>query len=156
MATPFAEFANLRMLWQQPIEAPASLREGLRAPVSLVVIEAYAELSPGGDGVDAGGTEIGSQSVTGNLTRWATVPEGADWLDAGSSWAWTDTGLRPPGLRAGEKLEAWEGPLASLPTASTGTRGWLTLTFLSPQGGIDALVAAEAGDEFNGIFAGGR
>lgn len=154
MPTPFAPYANLRLLFRRPSATPASLREGPRpAAVELVVIEAFAELSAGGDGTEAGGLEIGQQALSGNITRWAILPAGATWLQAGTSWPWNDTGLRPPGLRAGEKLEAWEGPLTALPTITGGTPGWVTIHSLSGTGGIDALVAAEAGDEFSGVFA---
>jgi hypothetical protein len=75
MPTPFAPYANLRLLFRRPSAPPASLREGPRsAAVELVVIEAFAELSAGGDGTEAGGLEIGQQALSGNITRWAILP----------------------------------------------------------------------------------
>lgn len=158
MPTPFAPFASLRLLWRDPTAKPVNLRDGpTSATVRLVVIEAFIDASPAGpNGQDAGGIEIGSQQLEGNITRWALVPNGATWLDSGASWAWTDTGLRPPGFVAGVRMEAWEGPLAELPTTTSGRRGWFTIGTLSGTGGIDALVRVEAGDEFTGVFADGR
>lgn len=158
MPTPFAPFASLRLLWRDPTAKPVNLRDGpTSATVRLVVIEAFIDASPAGpNGQDAGGIEIGSQQLEGNITRWALVPNGATWLDSGASWAWADTGLRPPGFVAGVRMEAWEGPLAELPTTTSGRRGWFTIGTLSGTGGIDALVRVEAGDEFTGVFADGR
>jgi len=156
MATPFADFANLRMLWRRPTAALTSLRDGMRPAVDLVVIEAFAELQGPGGEQDSGGRAIGAASIEGNLTRWAVVPSGAGWLDAGSAWSWTDTGLRPTGLPRGEKLEAFMGAITSLPTLTEGERGWVTIATLSGVGGIDALIRVEAGDEFTGTFAAGR
>jgi hypothetical protein len=158
MPTPFAPFASLRLLWRDPTAKPVNLRDGpASAAVRLVVIEAYIDATPAGPtGQDAGGIEIGSQQLEGNITRWAVVPDGANWLDAGASWAWTDTGLRPPGFAAGTRLQAWEGPLSELPIATNGRHGWFTIGTLSGTGGIEAIVRAAAGDEFTGIFADGR
>lgn len=156
MATPFADFTNLRMLWRRPTAALTSLRDGMRPAVDLVVIEAFAELQGPGGEQDSGGRAIGAASIEGNLTRWAVVPSGAGWLDAGSAWSWTDTGLRPTGLPRGEKLEAFMGAITSLPALTEGERGWVTIATLSGVGGIDALIRVEAGDEFTGTFAAGR
>ncbi|MBU6251220.1 MAG: hypothetical protein KGO47_08655 [Cyanobacteria bacterium REEB417] len=156
MATPFAPFANLRLLWRRPTAAVTSLREGMRPTTDLVVIEAFAEVSDPGGEQPSGGRSIGSGSIEGNITRWAAVPSGAGWLDAGSSWNWTDTGLRPTGLPRGEKLEAFLGAIDTLPATTEGERGWITIATLSGVGGIDAVVRAAAGDEFTGTFAAGR
>jgi hypothetical protein len=158
MPTPFAPYASLRLLWRDPTAKPVNLRDGpVPASTRLVVVECYIDATPSGPaGADAGGIDIGSQNMEGNITRWAIVPTGASWLDAGSSWAWTDTGLRPPGLVAGIRMEAWEGPLGELPVVANGRRGWFTIGTLSGTGGIDAIVRAAAGDEFTGIFADGR
>jgi hypothetical protein len=156
MATPFADFANLRLLWRRPTAAATSLREGLQRATDLVVIEAFAEVQGPGGEQESGGRSIGSGSIEGNITRWAVVPSGANWLDAGTAWSWTDTGLRPTGFPRGEKLEAFMGDLASLPTTTEAERGWVTIATLSGVGGIDALIRVEAGDEFTGTFAAGR
>ncbi len=158
MPTPFAPYANLRLLFRRPTDAPASLREGPRPPaVDLIVIEAFAEFTPGGGDTEAGGLVIGTQRVEANITRWAPLPAGAAFLDAGTSWSWTDTGLRPQGLATGLKLQAFTGSLTALPTISDGgLNGWLTIDSLSNVGGIDGLVRQFAGDELTGTFATGR
>ena len=156
MATPYAPYASLRLLWRRPTAAVTSLREGLRPAADLVVIEAFAEVSGPGGEQESGGRSIGSGSIEGNLTRWAVVPSGATWLDSGTTWSWTNTGLRPTGLPRGEKLEAFMGNLAALPATAEGERGWVTIATLSGTGGIDAIVRAAAGDEFTGTFAAGR
>jgi len=156
MATPFADFANLRLLWRRPTAAATSLREGLQRATDLVVIEAFAEVQGPGGEQPSGGRSIGSGSIEGNITRWAVVPFGAGWLDSGTAWSWTDTGLRPTGFPRGEKLEAFMGDLASLPTTTEAERGWVTIATLSGVGGIDALIRVEAGDEFTGTWAAGR
>jgi hypothetical protein len=156
MPTPFADFANIRLLWRRPTAAATSLREGLQRATDLVVIEAFAEVQGPGGEQPSGGRSIGSGSIEGNITRWAVVPSGAGWLDAGTAWSWTDTGLRPTGFPRGEKLEAFMGDLASLPTTTEAERGWVTIATLSGVGGIDALIRVEAGDEFTGTFAAGR
>jgi len=156
MPTPFADFANLRLLWRRPTAAATSLREGLQRATDLVVIEAFAEVQGPGGEQPSGGRSIGSGSIEGNITRWAVVPSGAGWLDAGTAWSWTDTGLRPTGFPRGEKLEAFMGDLASLPTTTEAERGWVTIATLSGVGGIDALIRVEAGDEFTGTWAAGR
>lgn len=121
------------------------------------MIEAFADSTPGSpSGQDAGGTEIGVQQFQCFLTRWAILPEQADWLDAGTSWSWDDSGLRPVGLVAGTRMEAWMGPLAELPITTNGRRGWFTPGTFTGTGGIDAIVRAAAGDEFPGVFADGR
>lgn len=156
MATPFAPFANLRMLWRRPTAALTSLRDGMRPTTDLVVIEAFAEVSGPGGEQESGGRSIGAGSIEGNITRWAVVPGGGGWLDAGTAWSWTDSGLRPAGLPRGEKLEAFMGAIGNLPATTEGERGWLTIATLSGVGGIDAVIRAAAGDEFTGTFAAGR
>lgn len=156
MSTPFAEFASLRMLWHRPTAAITSLREGIRPNSEAVIIEAFAELSGTSGEQPSGGRNIGTAGIEGNITRWAVVPSGGNWLDAGAAWAWDETGLRPTGLPRGQKLEAFLGDLSALPTVGDGERGHLTIATLSSVGGIDALVRLEAGDEFTGTFAAGR
>ena len=156
MPTPFAPYANFRALWLRPTAPAASLREGIRPATDSVVLEFYAKLQGPGGEQPSGGRSIGSGSIEGNITRWAVVPSGAGWLDAGTAWSWTDTGLRPTGFPRGEKLEAFMGDLASLPTTTEAERGWVTIATLSGVGGIDALIRVEAGDEFTGTFAAGR
>lgn len=158
MPTPFAQFASVRLIWVETTAKPADLRDGPRPGTSRsVVIEAYIEPTPAGPaGTDAGGGEIGSQNLKGFITRWALLPSGANWLDAGAAWSWDDSGLRPAGLVAGTRMEAVECDLAALPSPPTLRRGWLTIGTLSGTGGVDAIVRAAAGDEFSAVFADGR
>lgn len=157
MASPFARYANLRMVWHRPGAPQLSLREGIRPAVDQVVLEAFVKLQgPSGEQAGGGGRNIGSASATLYLTRWAPRPTGADWLDAGEGWEWVSTGLRPSGLPRGEKLEAYIGDLSALPALGDGERGWLTIATMSGEGGIDALVRAAAGDKLTGTFAAGR
>ena len=157
MPTPYAPYASLRMLWQRPTASRASLREGMRTAVDQVVIEAYLKKPQGPSGEqETAARAIGAASLEGHITRWAVVPSGSTWLQAGSSWAWIDTGLRPPGLPRGEKLQAFIGKLSALPATNDGELGWLTIATLSSVGGIEAIVAAKAGDKFSGTFAAGR
>jgi hypothetical protein len=129
----------------------------MRAAADQVAIEAYLDELQGPSGEqETGAKAIGAASVDGNITRWAVIPSGGTWLQAGTSWAWNTTGLRPPGLPRGEKLQAFIGKLSALPATSGGEHGWLTIATLSSVGGIDAIAAAAAGDEFTGTFAAGR
>jgi hypothetical protein len=157
MATPFARFASLRMLWQRPTADVTSLREGIRPNTEMIAIEAYVDDMLGSSGEQSsGGRNIASTKITGFITRWAIVPSGDNWLGGGVGWQWNNSGLRPSNLPRGEKLEAFIGNLSILPDLSNGERGWLTIDSLSSVGGIDALVRVKAGDEFSGVFAAGR
>ena len=156
MATPFAPFASIRLLWERPTAALTSLRDGTRTTVDQVVIEAYLD-ELGGSGEQAiGAQSIAGSSISGNLTRWAVLPSGASWLDSGASWAWDETGLRPAGLPRGEQLQTFIGNLSALPAIGQGETGYITIATLSAEGGIDGLVRTLAGDEFTGTFAAGR
>lgn len=157
MPSPFPQFTwNLRMLWRRPTAARTSLREGMRAESDHVVIEAAADISGPSGEQESGARSIGAASIVGNIVRWAVVPSGQSWLAAGTSWAWNTSALRPAGLPRGEKLEAFLGKLSLLPATTEGELGHVTIATLSGVGGIDALVAAAAGDEFTGTFASGR
>ena len=156
MATPFAPFASIRMVWERPTAALTSLRDGARATVDQVVIEAYLD-ELGGSGEQAIGAQaVSGSSISGNLTRWAVLPSGASWLDSGASWTWDETGLRPDGLPRGEQLQAFIGNLSALPALGQAEIGHITIATLSTEGGIDGLVRVLAGDEFTGTFAAGR
>lgn len=144
------------MLWRRSTAAPANLREGIRPSFDNVVIEAYVDTSGPNNEQSTGGQHFGAANVEGNITRWAVVSNGDDWLEAGLSWAWDDSGLRPAGLPRGEKLEAFLGDPTSLPAIGGGEVGWLTIATLSSEGGIDGIIRQFAGDEFTGTFAAGR
>jgi hypothetical protein len=156
MATPFAQFASIRMLWERPTAALTTLRDGTRTTVDQVVLEAFMDELGGGGEQAIGAQSIAGSSISGNLTRWAVLPSGASWLDAGTSWAWDETGLRPDGLPRGVKLKAFIGNLSALPALGQGEMGHITITTLSAEGGIDGVVRELAGDEFSGTFAAGR
>jgi hypothetical protein len=165
MASPFEDFPNVRLAWQRPTGAPADLREGLAAPTETVAIEGYLT----GDGVLSGASTIGAAPITARamglpnvvapgsrsarvyVIRWALVPSGDEWLDVGTGWAWTATGLRPDGLTAGEQeLQLYLGPLAALPTPGPGTVGTAVIDQVngpSGDGGVGALLREEVGDQ---------
>ena len=160
MATPFAEFANCRIAWLRPTAALTNLRDGTRpAATTTVVMEAFIE--PAGDGQPENRGEATAQasqgrSLSGYLTRWATLPNGADWLDAGTSWTWDDSGLRPEGLTAGrDELQAALVSIADLPATDRAEIGTLVINQLgSPYGpgGIGQQVTAIAGEYLSGVF----
>ena len=157
MTTPFAKYASLRLLWHRPTAAITSLREGIRPNTEAIVIEAYiSELSGPNSEEQSGGRNIGTAQIIGYITRWAQVPTGGNWLDSGKYWVWNDSGLRPQGFPRGEKLEAFMGNIAGLPTQDGAERGWLTIQTLPSVGGIDALVRVKTGDKFTGLYAAGR
>lgn len=146
MATDFAPYANLRLLWSQPAEI-TDLRSGIPAPAALVVIEAFLK----GDAPtvqELPSLRTGTRMMAGYLTRWAPLPQGADWLAAGSSWSWTDTGLMPAGLAAEARGKAYLGPLDALPTLG-GLVGEATIMQLGGTfgiGGIGAELRTALGD----------
>jgi hypothetical protein len=156
MATPFAPFASIRMAWERPTAALTSLRDGVRATVDQVVIEAFLDELGGSGEQSIGAQAVSGVSISGNVTRWAVVPSGASWLDSGTSWTWDETGLRPEGLPRGERLETFIGNLSALPATGQAEIGYITIATLSTEGGIDGLIRSLAGDEFTGTFAAGR
>ncbi len=156
MATPFAQFPGMRMIWRRPTSTPANLREGIAMATDSVVIEAYVETSGPNGEQSLGGQHFGAATVEGNITRWAVIPAGANWLDSGSSWSWDDSGLKPLGLLRGEKMQAFLGATTNLPSRGDGEIGWLTIATISSEGGIDGIIRQLAGDEFTGTFAAGR
>jgi hypothetical protein len=156
MATAFAQFPGMRMMWRRPISVPTNLREGIAATTDSVVIEAYVVTNGPNDEQSLGGQSFGAANIRGNVTRWAVLPSGANWLDIGSSWSWNDSGLKPTGLPRGEKMKAFLGATTNLPSLGDGEVGWLTIATMSSEGGIDGIVRQFAGDKFTGTFAAGR
>lgn len=156
MPTPLAEFANCRMVWHRPTSVRTSLREGMRSTTDTIVLEAKIKLQGPTGEQDSGGRSIGAGSCVGYITQWALIPVNSNWLEAGRSWTWNDSGLRPDGLSRGEKLEAFIGRLASLPAIGQGEKGYITIATLMGEGGIDAIKREAAGDKFTGTFAAGR
>lgn len=157
MASPFAAYANLRLRFERRTDRIPRFRDGGRVPTEIVVIDAWARSSETGGGEEqSGGLAFGQFMLTGFLVRYAVLPAGADWLGLGMTWEWDTTGLRPQGLRAGEKLEACWGDLTGLPAVDDAEMGWLTLSQISHpygSGGIGARLRAAAGDKFAGTFA---
>ena len=148
---------NIRAVFDRPTAADTDLRDGFNPATESIVIEAYVETSgSGGAPQPSGAGSIGQISVTGYWNRWAIVLSGASWLDAGSSWTWNTTGLRPDELQRGATLEAFYGDLTALPALGQGDRGWLTISGLQGTGGIDAILRAKGLDRFDGSFASGR
>lgn len=157
MASPFAEYANLRLRFERRTAAIASLRDGARVTTEVVVIDAWARSNDAGGGEQqTGGVALGQFALSGFLVRHAVLPPGSDWLSLGLTWPWQEDGLRPEGLRAGETLQACFGDLTGLPAVDDAELGWLTLSQISHpygSGGIGAKLRAAAGDKFAGTFA---
>lgn len=165
MASPFADFPNIRLAWQRPISAPLNLRDGIKATTETVAIEGFlggsATATENGTNDPAGQPSLvvpGARPVKVFVIRWALVPTsgGATWLDVGSAWTWSDDGLRPVGLTAGDQeLQAYLGPMDALPTPAAGTVGTLVLNQVGSafgDGGVGALLRAEAGDQLHGTL----
>jgi hypothetical protein len=169
MATPYADFPNARLLWKRPVSAFTSLRDGPAVATEDLVIEGYFLLDGSGgsaanrstDGRSAGeeGSLMGmlEQPFKGWITRWALVPDGSDWLDLGSGWAWQDSGLRPDRLRPSmDPLTMLFGRLDALPDISRGQVGAATISQVGSvygSGGVGQLLAEEVGDELRGTFS---
>jgi hypothetical protein len=160
MPSPFAPYANLRLRFERRSAAIPNFRDGSRVPTEIVVIDAWARsTSEGGGEQQAGGLALGSFGLSGFLVRYAILPPGSDWLSLGMTWEWTETGLRPQGLQAGDKLQACWGDLSGLPAVDDAEMGWLTLSQISHpygSGGIGAKLRAAAGDKFAGVFSESR
>lgn len=155
MATDFAAYANLRFLWPRPATI-TTLRDGIPASSDLVVIEAFAK-GAAATPQEMQSLRYGTRVLEGYVCRYATLPAGGDWLSAGSSWSWTDTGLMPTGLAAQALCRAYLGDLASLPTRTDGgILGEVTILGVAGQfgvGGIGAELRAALGDAIRVSFA---
>jgi len=158
MASPFAEVANARILWDRPTELPEDFREGWSGGTTdRVVVELFLKASqpsaldvasPEGRRSLVAGAD---RSVSAWVTRWAVLPDGADWLAAGTGWTWTETGLLPAGLGPGRlALPLYWGPL---PPSTVGHTCTLNIDQAGGDygtGGIGAEIRAEAGDQIIG------
>jgi hypothetical protein len=164
MASPFADFPNIRLGWRRPAAAPTNLRDGLTTTFQLIAIDGYlsgqavtkAQLplaDPRGDRAAGLPTVItpGERSAKVFVIRWALVPLGESCFAAGTSWTWDTTGLRPDGLTASEQeLQLYLGPLDVLPTPGPGTVGTAVIDQVngpSGDGGVGALLREEVGDQ---------
>jgi hypothetical protein len=154
MATDFAEYANLRMLWTPP-GVITNFRAGVPAAGPAVVVEAFAK-SQGRSEQDLPGVMAGSLIVEGYLTRWALLGN-ASWLAAGSSLSWDETGYRPAGMLPGAEGKAVLTNLSALPTLVDGTeQGQLRMLELSQPfgvGGIGIELREALGDKFRAALS---
>ena len=154
MATDFAEYANLRMLWTPP-GTITNFRAGVLAAGPAVVVEAFAK-SQGRSEQDLPGVVAGSLILEGYLTRWALLGS-ASWLAAGSSLSWNETGYRPAGMLPGAEGKAVLTNLSTLPTLADGTeQGQLRMLELSQPfgvGGIGIELREALGDKFRAALS---
>jgi hypothetical protein len=154
MATDFAEYANLRMIWT-PTGAITNFRAGVPAAGPAVVVEAFAK-SQGRSEQDLPGVMAGSLILEGYLTRWALLGS-ASWLAAGSSLSWNETGYRPAGMLPGAEGKAVLTNLSALPTLADGTeQGQLRMLELSQPfgvGGIGIELREALGDKFRAALS---
>lgn len=118
MATDFAPYANLRMVWTPP-GVVTSFRDGVPAAGAPIVIEVFLKGAVGAPQA-LPSVKATSGSRSGFITQWATVPSGVNWLAARSAFSWNTTGLTPDGLLPGAKGSAFLGKLENLPTRSPG------------------------------------
>jgi hypothetical protein len=147
MATDFAEYANLRMVWQPP-GTITSFRAGVPAAGLAVVVEAFAK-PQGRSEQDLPGVKAGSLMLEGFITRWALLGS-ASWLAAGTSLTWDETGYRPAGMLPGATGQAVLTDLTVLPTLADGAeQGQLRiLEFPFGVGGIGSELREALGDKF--------
>jgi hypothetical protein len=152
MATNFAEYANLRMIWTPP-GAITNFRAGVPAAGPAVVVEAFAK-SQGRSEQDLPGVLAGSLILEGYLTRWALLGN-ASWLVAGSSLSWNETGYRPAGMLPGAEGKAVLTDLTVLPTLADGAeQGQLRiLEFPFGVGGIGSKLRKVLGDKFKAALS---
>ena len=149
MATDFAPYANLRILWTAP-GTITTLRNGVPAGGTATVIEAFVK------GTAASPQELASihpqaRVLEGYITAYATVPGQGSWLAAGSAFSWDTSGLAPSGLRPGAIGRALLGTLEALPTVAAGSlQGKATILGLQEPfgvGGIGAELRTALGDK---------
>jgi hypothetical protein len=152
MATDFAPYANLRMLWVPP-GTITTFRSGVPAAGPAVVVEAFAK-AQGRSEQDLPGVTAGSLMLEGFITRWALLGN-ASWLVAGASLSWTDTGYRPAGMLPGATGQAVLTDLTVLPTLADGAeQGQLRiLEFPFGVGGIGAELREALGDKFKAALS---
>ena len=152
MATDFAEYANLRMIWA-PTGTITTFRAGVPAAGPAVVMEAFVK-PQGRSEQDLPGVQAGSLMLDGFITRWALLGS-ASWLVAGASLSWTETGYRPTGMLPGATGQAVWTDLTVLPTLADGAeRGQLRiLEFPYGVGGIGAELREALGDQFKAALS---
>ncbi len=147
MATDFAPYANVRILWTPP-GTVTDFRSGTPAAGTPIVIEAFLK---GETGTPLELPSIGAapRVLSGYITAYATLPEDSDWLAAGSAFTWTDTGLAPAGLLPGITGRGFLGDLTALPATTGGQQGKATVISVAGAygvGGIGAELRTALGD----------
>ncbi len=158
MASPFADFPNIRLGWRRPTAAPTSLRDGLSSSSQVIAIDGYLSgksIARGRPGGEADGLPTivtpGERSAKVFIIRWALVPLGESCFHPGTSWAWDDSGLRPAGMTAGDReLQVYFGDLAAIATPPAGSIGTAVIDQVggpSGDGGVGAVLREEAGDQ---------
>jgi hypothetical protein len=154
MATDFAPYANLRMLWQPP-GTITSFRSGVPVAGPAVVVEAFAKGS-GRSEQDLPGVKAGALILEGYITRWALLGS-ATWQAAGSAFSWNETGFRPAGMLPGATGQAVLTHLTLLPTLADGSEvGQLRILELSQPfgiGGIGTELREALGDKFRAALS---
>ena len=152
MATDFAKYANLRMLWAPP-GTITTFRAGVPAAGPAVVVEAFVK-PRGRSEQDLPGVQAGSLMLDGFITRWALLGA-AYWLVSSASLNWNETGYRPAGMLPGATGQAVMTDLTVLPTLADGAeRGQLRiLEFPYGVGGIGAELREALGDKFKAALS---
>jgi hypothetical protein len=159
MASPFADLTNIRLRWERPGNGIPDMREGGLQSMDVLVIEAFAKVPSIAAPAAVGGVQLAPGGASIYVTRWALLPPSADWLGTGAGWTWTETGLRPAGLRAGARMQAFRGDLGDLPVQGGGELGLFELHEINPpfgDGGVGAEIRAAAGDKLVGTLTLGR
>jgi hypothetical protein len=147
MATDFAPYANVRILWTPP-GTITSFRTGTPAAGTPIVIEAFLK-GETGTPVELPSIGAAPRVMNGYITAYATVPTGTSWLAARSAFTWTDTGLAPAGLLPGITGRGFLGSLEVLPALSGGQQGEATVISVAGVfgvGGIGAELRQALGD----------
>jgi hypothetical protein len=135
------------MLWTPP-GTITNFRAGVPAAGPAVVVEAFAK-PQGRSEQDLPGVKAGSLMLEGFVARWALLGS-ANWLAAGSSLTWDETGYRPAGMLPGATGQAVITDLTVLPTLADGAeQGQLRiLEFPFGIGGIGSELREALGDKF--------
>ena len=147
MATDFAPYANVRILWTPP-GTVSNFRSGTPAAGTPIVIEAFLK-GETGTPVELPSIGAAPRTLSGYITAYATLPAGGSWLAAGSAFTWTDSGLAPEGLLPGVTGRGFLGSLPDLPATTGGQIGKATVISVAGVfgvGGIGAQLRAALGD----------
>lgn len=157
MATPFLPFSNARLRFKRRTSRIPNFRDGGSVPEQTVVMEAFVKLvfSAAQGFEQTGATEYKQQFMSGYITRYAAIPNGEDWLDAGANWNWDESGLKPDQLDSGQKCETYIGNLKNLPNTAGGEMGltdFRSVILPFGVGGIGEIIRGTAGDRIDGVY----